>query len=140
METIVKLNKWANSHTNVVTDILRVALGVFLIYKGLLFIDQTDYLMSLITVTDHDMTRMFFGHYIAPVHMVGGLFIVLGFFTRLSAIFQLPILIGAVIVGLSVGTQGAELPQAIIALGLCIFFVFYGSGKHSIDYRMKLNM
>jgi len=139
METIVKLNKWANSHTSILTDALRVGLGVFLIYKGLMFIDQTEYLMSLITVTNHDMVSTFMAHYIAPVNLVGGLFITIGFFTRLSIVFQLPILIGVVIVGFSVGNHQIELLHALLTFAACMFFLVYGSGKHSIDYKMQLN-
>ena len=42
MDTSVKgLNKWANAHTNYGLDIIRIALGFFLIYKGASFITHS---------------------------------------------------------------------------------------------------
>ncbi len=42
MDTSVKgLNKWANAHTNLWLDALRIALGVFFIFKGAYFITNS---------------------------------------------------------------------------------------------------
>jgi uncharacterized membrane protein YphA (DoxX/SURF4 family) len=72
--------------------------------------------------------------------MLGGLLIMLGFLTRLSIIVQLPILLGAVIINFVGDMIPGNLWQAIIALLAAVFFLFYGSGKHSLDYNFKLEM
>ena len=48
MKTIVQLNKWANAHTSVFIDVLRVATGLFLALKGLQFATQTQYLEDIL--------------------------------------------------------------------------------------------
>ena len=48
MKTVVKLNKWANLHTYIVIDTLRVMTGLFLIIKGIQFANQSQYLENII--------------------------------------------------------------------------------------------
>ena len=43
MATIRELNKWANAHTNYPTDIVRIAFGAFLFFKGISFITERKY-------------------------------------------------------------------------------------------------
>ena len=99
MDTSVKgLNKWANAHTNYGLDILRVALGVFLIYKGASFITNSRSFEDLISPLSNFMGGMLTFHYIAAAHIMGGVMIIFGLLTRWAIIAQLPILFGAVIV------------------------------------------
>ncbi|MCT4624640.1 MAG: DoxX family protein [Schleiferiaceae bacterium] len=140
MKTITQLNKWANAHTNYGTDALRVFLGAFLFIKGIDFINQTESLVQIISPIDTYGSSMLLVHYIALGHMLGGLLIMLGFLTRLSIIVQLPILLGAVIINFVGDMIPGNLWQAIIALLAAVFFLFYGSGKHSLDYNFKLEM
>ena len=77
-------------------------------------------------------------HYVAPAHLIGGLLIAFGLLTRWAAIAQLPILIGAVLINIVGDMNGAALALAAVSLILCIFFIFYGSGKHSADYYFKM--
>jgi putative oxidoreductase len=79
-------------------------------------------------------------HYVAMAHLTGGLFIVLGMLTRLTIIIQIPILIGAFLINFGGEMVLGNLLQAILALLLAIFFTIYGSGRHSVDYNLKLNM
>lgn len=140
MEAITKWNKWANAHTNIGLDALRIALGAFLFYKGIYFIDQSEYLLQVLSPINQDEAAMFLAHYVAPAHLVGGLFVVLGFLTRLSCLLQLPILVGAVLVNFIGAFEAIEFTQSFVALILCSGFVFYGSGKHSVDYNMQLQV
>lgn len=77
-------------------------------------------------------------HYIAPAHFVGGFLIVIGLLTRWAALAQLPILVGALIVNFIGQMDMSNLIWASITLVVCIFFIFYGSGKHSADYYLKM--
>lgn len=139
MNTTVKdLNKWANAHTYFTLDLLRIALGVFLFFKGITFITNIQYLVDLISPIDKIGGGMFLIHYIAPAHMIGGIMIVFGLLTRWAIIAQLPILIGAVIVNFMGELHAQNLIIAFLTLSLCVFFLFYGSGKHSADYFFKM--
>ena len=138
MKYIKKLNKWANSHTYYPIDLLRIALGVFLIFKGFHFFENSNHLNEILKGFDEFSALMWTVHYISLFHFVGGILIVFGLLTRLSLILQLPIFIGAVLVNFIGEMDVQNLIQASIVLLVSIFFVFYGSGKHSADYDLKM--
>jgi putative oxidoreductase len=138
MNNVKNLNKWANAHTYLSVDLLRIALGVFLFIKGISFITNIQYLADLISPIDKIGGGMFLIHYIAPAHMIGGIMIVFGLLTRWAIIAQLPILIGAVIVNFMGEMHSENLLLALIILVICNFFLFYGSGKNSADYYFKM--
>lgn len=140
METITKWNRWANAHTNFFTDALRILFGAFIFFKGIFFLDQTDYIYNLFREVSDAGTYFALVHYVALAHLCGGFFIMLGLMTRWCAVLQLPILIGAILINF-VGTMNpGNLVQASLGLLACCFFVYYGSGKHSVDYSMKLHV
>lgn len=138
MATIKSLNKWANAHTYYPLDLLRVALGVFLFMKGVDFMSNQAQLAEVIKPFQNIPGGMGILHYVAPAHFVGGFLIVIGLLTRWAVIAQLPILIGAVLVNFLGEMNLNNLLLASVTLLVCIFFVFYGSGKHSSDYYLKM--
>ncbi|TBW28427.1 DoxX family protein [Gramella sp. KN1008] len=138
MLSIKSLNKWANAHTYYWLDILRIALGVFFFIKGIQFISQTETLVELIQPLRGFGGIMLVIHYVAPAHLVGGLLIAFGLLTRWALIAQLPILLGAIIINFVGIMNPAGLIEAAVVLVFTIFFIFYGSGKHSADYNMKM--
>lgn len=77
-------------------------------------------------------------HYVAPAHLIGGVLIAFGLLTRWSIMAQLPLLIGAVAINFIGEMNVANLITASVILLICIFFLFYGSGKHSTDYYLKM--
>jgi len=139
MNNVKELNKWANAHTYFTLDLVRIALGIFLFLKGIDFVTNIRYLVDLISPIDQMGGGMFLVHYIAPAHMIGGIMIIFGLLTRWAIIAQLPILIGAVFVNLANEMPSSDMIMAVITLAVCIFFLFYGSGKHSADYYFKMN-
>lgn len=138
MGTIKSLNKWANAHTYYPLDILRVALGVFLFIKGIDFMSNSEMLMELIKPIQSMVGGMMTVHYVAPAHFVGGLLITFGLLTRWAIVAQLPILLGAVLINFMGEMNSGNLIMALIVLVLCLFFLVYGSGKHSVDYNLKM--
>lgn len=140
MEQIVKLNKWANAHTNILVDVFRVALGAFLFYKGMFFAQNTEYLTEIAQPFGFEQWSFFMVHIIPMIHLAGGVLIAIGLLTRLVVAIHIPILLGAAIVSFSGSTEPLIIAQTVSSLVLCIFFFVYGSGKHSADYRMKMNM
>ncbi|WP_269235350.1 DoxX family protein [Flavobacterium flavigenum] len=138
MENVKSLNKWANAHTYLPLDLVRIVLGMFLFMKGISFVTNAQYLHDLISPVDQYGGGMFLLHYIAPAHMIGGIMIVFGLLTRWAIASQLPILFGAVLVNFMGRMHSESLILAIVVLLLCIFFLFYGGGKHSADYYFKM--
>ncbi|WP_299363337.1 DoxX family protein [Winogradskyella sp.] len=138
MGYIKSLNKWANAHTYYPLDMLRIALGIFLFYKGVYFMSNLHLLIDLIAPIKSVVGDMMVVHYIAPAHFVGGFLIVFGLLTRWAIIAQLPILIGAVIINFVGEMQTGNLILSLSVLLICIFFLFYGSGKHSVDKYLKM--
>jgi uncharacterized membrane protein YphA (DoxX/SURF4 family) len=71
---------------------------------------------------------------------VGGLLIMMGLITRVAIVFQLPVLIGAVIfINAQRGffSVNSELSFSLIVLFLLLFFLIEGSGPLSVDEFMK---
>ncbi len=138
MGVIKSLNKWANAHTYYPLDIIRFALGIFLFYKGIDFISNSEILLELIKPLKSFAGGMLTVHYVAPAHLVGGILIFFGLLTRWAIIAQLPILIGALLINFIGEMNTTNLLLSSVVLILCVFFLFYGSGKHSVDYNMKM--
>lgn len=138
MGTVKTLNKWANKHSYLPLDLLRIALGVFLFIKGLHFMGNTQNLIDLIKPIQNLAGSMIAIHYVAPAHLVGGLLIIFGLLTRWSILAQLPIIIGAIIINFAGEMNSTNLILSVSTLVLCIFFLFYGSGKRSADYYFKM--
>lgn len=140
MNTIVRLNKWANAHTNIGFDLLRILLGSFLFYKGIDFMTHTGMIINVLDPVNTFGWTMIVVHYITMTHTVGGLLIIMGLLTRASILFQLPILLSAVLLNFIGEMVVMNLVQAAIAFVLSVFFLIYGSGKHSVDYTLKMGM
>lgn len=140
MGIIKRLNKWANSHAYYPIDILRIVLGVFLIYKGTFFFRNSSFLIDLLQELNFDgySAVMWSVHYVGMFHFVGGIMITFGLLTRLSLILQLPIFIGAVTINFFAGMYAQNLIEASIVLLLSVFFILYGSGRNSADYDLKM--
>ncbi len=138
MGTIKSLNKWANAHTYLPLDLLRVALGVFLFIKGINFMSDSIMLMELFKPIQNLAGGMLAVHYVAPAHFLGGILISFGLLTRWTIIAQLPILVGAIIINFVGEMNSANLTLALVTFLVCLFFLFYGSGKHSLDYYFKM--
>ena len=138
MGTIKSLNKWANAHTYLPLDLLRIALGVFLFIKGINFMSNSEMLMDLFRPLHSMAGGMLIVHYVAPAHFVGGTLIAFGLLTRWAIMAQIPILIGAIVINFAGEMIVNNLIIAIITLLVSVFFIFYGSGKHSADYYLKM--
>ncbi|MCB0447947.1 MAG: DoxX family protein [Gelidibacter sp.] len=138
MGTIKSLNKWANAHTYLPLDIIRVALGVFLFIKGIHFLNDMQSLINLFEPIENIPGGMIWLHYVMPAHFIGGILIAFGLLTRWAIIAQIPILIGAVLINFLGEMNTSNLLLAIATLLICVFFLFYGSGKHSADYYFKM--
>ena len=138
MGSIKNLNKWANAHTYLFLDLIRIMLGVVLFVKGIEFMSNFVEMEKMARPFKNIPGGMLILHYIVPAHFVGGILIVVGLLTRWAAIAQLPILFGAILTNFLGSMNTNNLILAIVVLILCLFFIVYGSGKHSVDYYLKM--
>ena len=138
MDTVKSLNKWANRHTSYPLDALRIALGIFLFCKGVAFVTGNQQVADAFSPVSNLVGGSFMFTYIASAHLMGGILIAIGLLTRWVIWAQLPILIGAVAVNFIGPMVAINLVMALVALGVCLFFLVYGSGKHSADYYFKM--
>jgi putative oxidoreductase len=145
MSVITDVERWGNSHRPTFLDIFRIALGIYITYKGLYFITH----MHELEMTTSGVNLWFAGaalaHYVVFAHILGGPLIMVGLFTRVVCLIQLPILIGAVIMVnypkgfLSIGNHMELWISLIVLIGLIVFIVF-GAGKYSIDEMRRRDL
>jgi uncharacterized membrane protein YphA (DoxX/SURF4 family) len=138
MGIIKTLNKWANRHSYLPIDLVRIALGVFLFYKGINFMSDSEMLMNIFKPMQNMAGGMLIIHYVAPAHFLGGILIAFGLLTRWAIIAQIPILIGAIAINFIGEMDSGNLILAIVTLLICGFFLIYGSGRRSADYYLKM--
>jgi len=138
MNIIYKTRNWGDKHHPKILDILRILLGLSLLVKGIGFFNNAAYLRYLIIENQAIkqspgiITAIIF--YVTYIHLVGGTMILLGLFTRVAAILQLPVVFAAVFfVNILASYVNAELWLSILTLALLVLFTIIGSGPLSID-------
>jgi uncharacterized membrane protein YphA (DoxX/SURF4 family) len=123
--------------------LLRIGLGIILLWKGISFFRDSSQLESIInsggldTFTNNTQAIAFI---ITYLNLLGGVFIAVGFLTRLMAAIQIPIIFGAIIfingkAGLSF--SNTELILSVIVFILLFIFLMKGSGLISADEYFK---
>jgi putative oxidoreductase len=135
MTTIQHLQKWGTTHP-LFLAILRIGLGLILIARGINFMRDASLLDMLLYRGASNGETDWLPLVITWANLLGGTMITIGLWTRLMALLQLPILIGAVVfinMQESFFTPSSELPMAIVSLVLAIFFLLEGSGRFSVD-------
>ncbi|NGM74748.1 DoxX family protein [Sphingobacterium sp. SGL-16] len=121
-------------------DYLRISLGVIILAKGISFINDRDAVQHLIEQTNFQLSIWGAVHYVVFTHLVGGLFIILGFQTRLACILLFPVLVGAVFfvnITNGFGFLNSEFWLSIFVMLLLIIFIIQGSGRFSLDNMMN---
>jgi putative oxidoreductase len=120
--------------------LLRVALGCMLMIKGIGFLSHIQALEAILGESQFPGVHQFLIYYVPYAHMLGGLFILLGLWTRFFSIIQLPVLFGAVfLINIPHGTyqvQAGELGFSILVLLMLLFFSIEGNGPYSISRYM----
>jgi putative oxidoreductase len=130
---------WADAHPKVWLDLVRIYLGVGLFVRGLLIITNSHSEFVSEMLQRSGQTWLFTAavlHYVALAHLVGGLMLTFGVLTRIAALVQIPILIGAIFFihrgeGLMAASQSLEF--SALVLFLLSVFVIAGAGPISVD-------
>lgn len=142
MNTLHHIEKWGDAHHPKWLDFIRMLLGLFLFLKGIEFINHMETLTALMAKSSFlgSLSLGLLAHYVVFAHLLGGAMIAVGLLTRLAALVQIPILLGAVLfVNSSAGILAPhhELWLSILVLVLLIAFLVGGSGPISMDEQMK---
>lgn len=137
MNLLQRVEFWGDTHHSKWLDIIRIALGIFLCYKGIDFLNNMSGMMNLMTenVPFGSFMLLVLGHYIVFAHIAGGFLMALGILTRFASLIQIPILIGAIIFinsSADVMKPYSELIISILVLLLLIFFLIVGNGPWSV--------
>jgi uncharacterized membrane protein YphA (DoxX/SURF4 family) len=113
-------------------------LGGLLFIKGYFFIENINDIYGLIE-QNMEYSSFMIAHYVAIAHLVGGLMLIFGLYTRLAAIVQIPVLLGAVFfidAEQSMLPTGSQFEYSLVVLVLLLVFMVYGGGKWSADHRI----
>lgn len=136
MKRINELLQMLERNRETAYSLVRIYLGIALFVRGIiLFADP-----AAITKLSGAQEMYMWHSYIIGAHIIGGLLLALGLLTRVAALFQIPILFGAVFFihikqGLITGGQSLEL--AGLVLVLLFVYLLFGSGNFSIDKKLS---
>ena len=126
------------SNRHLVLDVVRVYLGAGLFFRGLVLLLTDTGLQQLTGGVAPSLTTSGVAMYVMAAHLVGGALLIVGLYTRLAALVQLPVLGGAVLLvhwknGLLSANQSLEFSALVLFL-LGLVFLF-GGGRWSLDAR-----
>lgn len=133
--------QWVRDHADIMIDLIRIYLGLGLIFKGVYFTGHSGYLLQLMDEsTGKALVTTAMAHYVIPAHLFGGLLLVVGLVTRAAALAQIPILVYAVFFIYLPKMVNVEPRQsleftALVLFLMCIIFVF-GAGRLSVDHLL----
>lgn len=137
MNLLQRLEYWGDRHHPKWADILRFALGIFLCYKGIEFLENMSAMISRMSgfLPNSYFSLTILGHYIVFAHLVGGCMLAVGLLTRAACIMQIPILLGALffINQTEMFRPFAQIAVTLIALAGLIYFLIAGNGPWSVD-------
>jgi uncharacterized membrane protein YphA (DoxX/SURF4 family) len=134
MSQMNKFFAWFEDHREIAYGLIRIYLGVALFVRGWLFMSDPSALTKLAGA--HQVYWWY--SYIVGAHLVGGFLLAIGYFTRLAALLQIPVLFGAVVlIHLEQGlmTVGQSLELATLILFLLVIYFFFGAGPLSVDSK-----
>jgi putative oxidoreductase len=143
MSITARIQNWTHSNYSLFLLIVRTILGLILLIKGIYFISNSQQLKDMILSSRFAAGVSFLAAYTTFAHLFGGVFIILGLFTRMAVILQIPVLIGAlffIIPRQAFLNFWPELILSIIVLFLLIFILVKGSGEISMEEYLKKNL
>lgn len=141
MKNLNEWKLWIQNHEDVFKDLVRMYLGVGLFVKGLYFMSHRNELDQLLGQLDNAaFAQAAAAHYVIPVHIVGGLLLAIGLLTRLAALLQIPILLGAVfyvyLPQMALIDPRQNLEFSALVLFLLLLVVAFGPGRLSVDHLL----
>lgn len=131
MNLVQRVEHWGDAHHPQWLDLIRIALGAFLCYKGVDFLMNMGTMLDLITnrMSFGSFTSMLMSNYIAFAQILGGILLILGTLTRFACLIQIPILLGAIFIRTDMYRPFSAVMLPIVILLLLICFLIIGNGK-----------
>lgn len=135
MNILQRLEYWGDHHHPKWLDLIRIALGIFLLLKGVEFLNNLGEVMTLLgsNLSFGSLMVLIVGHYIIFAHLLGGFLLILGLLTRFACLVQIPILIGALVYSGKLLSPFSEIAIAVLILLLLIYFMVVGNGPWSFE-------
>ena len=140
MSDFVRTLRRLESNRHLVLDAIRVYLGAGLFFRGLALLLGDTALQQLAGGAAPSVTTTGVAVYVTAAHLVGGAMLAVGLYTRLAALVQLPVLVGAVALvhwqdGLLSADQSLEF--SVLVLFLLGLVALFGGGRWSLDARRR---
>lgn len=143
MKSLDESLDWIEDRRDYLFELIRIYLGVALFVRGLYFFLPAgrEVLIGFLDTmgTAGWLSAVLWSHYVILAHLCGGLFLAIGLLTRLAALLQVPILVGAVFfVHIQEGlfTMGQSLELAVLVLFLLVIVALRGPGVWSLDHHL----
>ena len=129
MNLAQRLELWGDRHHPKWLDLVRIALGIFLIVKGIQFLQNMSMLMSLMenSLSFNAFLLVLLSHYIVFAHLLGGVLLALGLLTRFACIIQLPILLGAIILVNASGGVLDHFSELLVSVVVFLLLVLFNA-------------
>lgn len=130
---------WLEERRDVLIDLLRIYLGLGLFIRGLVFfMGSSQILLQGMAGSGADgwIVSATVAHYVVFAHVCGGALLAFGLLTRIAALVQIPILVGAVVLHAPDGmfALGQSLEFSAFVLVTLVFILLAGPGRLSVDY------
>ncbi len=140
MKNLKRLLSRAGARYDLGLELVRIYLGIGLFVKGVYFVLHGEALISVLNQAGHlNFGGTMLAHLTGLAHIGGGALLALGLATRIGALIQLPVLIGALwFVSIPQGlfTPGQSFEFTAFVLFLLLIFSFLGGGRWSADQRL----
>ena len=136
MNYLQRVEFWGDHHHPKWLDLLRIALGVFLCFKGIEFARNMNLVEDMVSrkVPFSSFMLILLSHYILFAHIMGGFLLAVGLLTRFACVLQIPVLIGAIIfINASMLRPFSEIFLSLLILMLLVYFLVIGGGPWSLD-------
>lgn len=120
-------------------DLIRIYLGVGLAVRGVLFMLDPSWVGTLL---DGAAIGAFWPRVVAFGHLVGGVLLAVGLFTRLAAAVQIFPVLGAVVLlhlRQDLATENQSLEFSALVLVMLAFFGCFGAGEWSLDHQREVH-
>jgi putative oxidoreductase len=144
MDLLHRLEFWGDHHHPRWMDFVRIGLGIFLVYKGIDFLNNSGFLISLMSSRSQfsSFSYILAGHYVVFAHIMGGILLIFGVLTRLASAIQIPVLLGAVFFVSTNEEMLAPYSQLFLIIPiliLLIYFLIAGNGPLSVKMEEHMN-
>ncbi|HEY6955688.1 MAG TPA: DoxX family protein [Flavisolibacter sp.] len=136
MNYVERIEHWGEAHHPKWLDFVRIALGIFLLLKGVEFADNMNKLLNLMSgLPFGNFMMIMVAHYVLAAYMLGGVLLATGLLTRFACIINLPVVLAALF--MNVFHQFSEETAVVVILVLLVYFLVIGSGRWSLDWYVN---